>query len=557
MKKKTLTEEINRIILLMESPNKWVRVAAELVELLKKIPGVTSDLVNRVDDLSKAADSVEVIEILSDLARLSPKFADEILEKVYKELGPDIDSEILDIIAQSQRRLDDGIPMSEIKKSIDDRLTYIDSLVDEIEAPLLKMIKDDIVKQVDAYIPKVKPDPNSRAKKEVPDLNRLLRDIEDVTGSKISIKDRALLAQNFPFRQFRAEVNKEINDYIKWAGGVENKIVGLMKTAADELRLRGGMGAQIDPIIYRTIAAEIETLRNGENFAKDIVFKNLENALAIGLNNRTDANIIMSKIKEFDALSPNAKKWWDDFRTESYLGKMFTFPRVEGTDRIDWGRWIGNFIKRSASFVLSGQLRMFEEIYKSFIRNKSVLSKIGWTWFYFTVYTKVILPGIYAIFKSLWYGINRETVGNDEGDVVTEIWSKDVEEAFITYKEDFDYEIVDFLSVKGLNDKEINETMTLIKIIYPFNFYADDIYDAWKYVVSGRAAEGLREQTQEVTDRVTQATGATLDSVQTAVDSLQNRVELARPELDSILNQPIRIDTTNLGRSSRRPDPTQ
>jgi hypothetical protein len=157
----------------------------------------------------------------------------------------------------------------------------------------------------------------------------------------------------------------------------------------------------------------------------------------------------------------------------------------------------------------------------------------------------------------LWYGINRETVGNDEGDVVTEIWSKDVEEAFITYKEDFDYEIVDFLSVKGLNDKEINETMTLIKIIYPFNFYADDIYDAWKYVVSGRAAEGLREQTQEVTDRVTQATGATLDSVQTAVDSLQNRVELARPELDSILNQPIRIDTTNLGRSSRRPDPTQ
>jgi hypothetical protein len=111
--------------------------------------------------------------------------------------------------------------------------------------------------------------------------------------------------------------------------------------------------------------------------------------------------------------------------------------------------------------------------------------------------------------------------------------------------------------VKGLNDKEINETMTLIKIIYPFNFYADDIYDAWKYVVSGRAAEGLREQTQEVTDRVTQATGATLDSVQTAVDSLQNRVELARPELDSILNQPIRIDTTNLGRSSRRPDPTQ
>jgi hypothetical protein len=206
MKKKTLTEEINRIILLMESPNKWVRVAAELVELLKKIPGVTSDLVYRVDDLSKAADSVEVIEILSDLARLSPKFADEILEKVYKELGPDIDSEILDIIAQSQRRLDDGIPMSEIKKSIDDRLTYINSLVDEIEAPLLKMIKDDIVKQVDAYIPKVKPDPNSRAKKEVPDLNRLLRDIEDVTGSKISIKDRALLAQNFPFRQFRAEV---------------------------------------------------------------------------------------------------------------------------------------------------------------------------------------------------------------------------------------------------------------------------------------------------------------------------------------------------------------
>jgi cell division septum initiation protein DivIVA len=552
MKKKTLTEEINRIILLMESPNKWVRAAAELVELLKKIPGLAPDLINRVDDLSKAANSVEVIEILSDLARLSPKFADEILEKVYKELGPEIDSEILDIIAQSQRRLDDGIPMSEIKKSIDDRLTYIDSLVDEIEAPLLKMIKDDIVKQVDAYKPKVKPDPNSRVKKEVPDLNRLLRDIEEVTGSKISIKDAALLAQNFPFREFRASVNKEINDLIKWAGGVENKIAGLIKTAADELRSRGGMGAEIDPIIYRTIAAEIETLRTGENFAKDIVFKNLENALAIGLNNRTDAGIIMSKIKEFDALNPNAKKWWDDFRKESYIGKMFTLPRVEGTDRIAWGKWMGNFIKRTFSFLISGQLRLFEEIYKPFIRNKSISRKIMGTWFYFTVYTKVILPGIYAIFKSLWYGINRETVGDDEEDVVKGIWLKDIEEAFITYKEDSDTEIFDFLSVKGFNDKEINEVMTLIKIIYPFNFYVDDVIDAWKYVVSGKAAEGLRDQTQEVTDRVRERTGVALDSVQTAVDSLQNRVERARPELDSLLTRAISGDTTRIG-SSRIP----
>jgi len=536
----------------MESPNKWVRAAAELVELLKKIPGLAPDLIYRVDDLSKAANSVEVIEILSDLARLSPKFADEILEKVYKELGPEIDSEILDIIAQSQRRLDDGIPMSEIKKSIDDRLTYIDSLVDEIEAPLLKMIKDDIVKQVDAYKPKVKPDPNSRAKKEVPDLNRLLRDIEEVTGSKISIKDAALLAQNFPFREFRASVNKEINDLIKWAGGVENKIAGLIKTAADELRSRGGMGAEIDPIIYRTIAAEIETLRTGENFAKDIVFKNLENALAIGLNNRTDAGIIMSKIKEFDALNPNAKKWWDDFRKESYIGKMFTLPRVEGTDRIAWGKWMGNFIKRTFSFLISGQLRLFEEIYKPFIRNKSISRKIMGTWFYFTVYTKVILPGIYAIFKSLWYGINRETVGDDEEDVVKGIWLKDIEEAFITYKEDSDTEIFDFLSVKGFNDKEINEVMTLIKIIYPFNFYVDDVIDAWKYVVSGKAAEGLRDQTQEVTDRVRERTGVALDSVQTAVDSLQNRVERARPELDSLLTRAISGDTTRIG-SSRIP----
>ena len=269
----------------------------------------------------------------------------------------------------------------------------------------------------------------------------------------------------------------------------------------------------------------------------------------------------MSKIKEFDALNPNAKKWWDDFRTESYIGKMFTFPRVEGTDRIAWGKWMGNFIKRTFSFLISGQLRLFEEIYKPFIRNKSISRKIMGTWFYFTVYTKVILPGIYAIFKSLWYGINRETVGDDEEDVVKGIWLKDIEEAFITYKEDSDTEIFDFLSAKGFNDKEINEVWTLVKIIYPFNFYADDVIDAWKYVVSGKAAEGLRDQTQEVTDRVRERTGVALDSVQTAVDSLQNRVERARPELDSLLNQPIGGDTTRIGGGSRRrsqgPDGTE
>jgi hypothetical protein len=101
MKKKTLTEEINRMLILMESPaNKWVTAAEGLVKVLKEIPGLSNFIINSIDGLSRARNSEEVIGLLNSLAKASPLLRDDILKTVYKELNPVVKDVVSDAIEQ-------------------------------------------------------------------------------------------------------------------------------------------------------------------------------------------------------------------------------------------------------------------------------------------------------------------------------------------------------------------------------------------------------------------------------------------------------------------------
>jgi hypothetical protein len=540
MKKKTLTEEINRMLILMESPaNKWVMAAEGLVKVLKEIPGLSNVILNSLDSLSNAVTSKEVIELLITLAKVSPKLKDDILKTVYETLNPQVKDVVSNAIVEIKKGLDEGVSKADVDEFIDDTIKSLDSAVDDIEVDLMEMIKDDIVKQVDKYTPKPKPE---IPVDEVSDLPRLLRDIENIVPGNMTTADKLLLTKNLPFREMRAYINKELNERLGKIKDKEQKIAGLIRRAAEDLKLGGGSSAEIDETLMKTIAAEIDGLRQSENFAKDVVFDNLENALRIGLGDRAaDASTIMTKVKEFDALNPNAQLWWDEFIKDFYIQKMITLPRNQH-GRVELLKWMWNFFERSFGFIFSGQLRKFEEIYKSFIMNKSLTKKTLGLWLYFTFYSKIFLPGVYAIFKSMVYGLNRQTSEDDAGDVYSDILLKDIQEGFITYREDYDEEIFDFFKMKGFNDKEIDELRTAIKILYPFNVYWDDMLDAWKYVVSGKFMEGLRNQSQDMRDRAEAATGEVLDSAQTVSDTLQQRVRDAMPPIDSI--PALRVDTT-------------
>jgi hypothetical protein len=541
----------------MESPsNKWVMVAQDLVKVLKKIPGLTDFMINSIDDLSRARNSEEVIGLLNSLAKANPRLRKDILDTVYEHLSDEVKKTVSQLIEEAKSGLDAGRTMEDINKLIDEVIGNLNSKVENIERDLLKMIKDDVDAVVKEYKPKPKPNPPVD---EVSDLTQLLRNIENITPGVLSKTDKFLLSSNLPMRQARAFINKELNEFIRKTKDSEIRIAGLIKKAADDLRLGGGQSAEIDETLIKTIAAEIDTLRQSEKFAKEIVFSNLEDALRIGLGDRAqDAATIMSKVRQFDSLNPDAQTWWNDFIKDFYINKMINAPR-DATGRVKKLEWFGNFVSRTSSFLISGQLRKFEEIYRGFILNKSIGKKTLGLWIYFTIYSKIILPAFYAIFKSMTYGLTRDDVKDDTGSVYWKIFTDDVKEAFITSKGEYDEEIFDFLSMKGFDDKEIDEVRTILKIMYPFNVYLDDLKEAYDYVVSGKFAEGIRNQTREYQERAEEATGEVLDSVQTAVDSLQTRVELARPELDSILNRRIGGDTTriNLPRTIRSQDPPQ
>jgi len=576
MKKKTLTEEVNRMLILMESPaNKWVLAAEELVQVLKKIPGLSPLVIDGIDDLSRALSSEEVIKSLNSLAKASPLLRDDILKTVYEKLNPVVKNVVSDAIERIKNRLDDGIKKDDasVTTFIDETIETLDSnFVEVIEAPLLKMIKDDIVKQVDEYTPKVPdtPTPPPPTPKDTEALVDLIKTVNALDAGKISIKDTALLTKNFPFRKLRAETNRILNEHLMKGKYLQNKIAELLKRAADEIRLED----EADPLIYKTLAAEIEAFRKSDNTLIDRLYGRIESALAEGLGGTAkavqDAAEIIQNIKQHDALNPNAQTYRQYLMNDTYIGKMLDYPKG-GSGFKNFFIYLSNAFIRSVSYIFTAQLRTLSELFVEFWKNKkSVPKKLLYIWGYFTAVTKIFVPVVMGAFATLWNGIKMTApTGEKEGAFWEQYkqWCwESFQDSFIVFNEQFKGEIErpgfwEVIPTLYDNREKIDPVETIIKVMNPFKSYKDEFMNVMDSLSGGYTTQAMKEIAKKIRDFLfdgfKQSTGVDMNDIEGSTESLQQTVQNAMPSIDSILNQPIRIDTTNLGRSSRRPDPTQ
>ena len=552
----------------MESSNKWVTLGKALVRTLEQLPNLSAPAVRKMGELANAADETTAIKILIELANTERRFFDQILPIFKKNMknADEINNEMDDLVEKVKTQLDNGATEDEVIKTIDDGLDadYITWQSQEIK----QLFRQDILDEISSYKPKKVDTPSPDVPvKEVESLTDLLKRVDTLEPGLVSIKDAALLKQNFPFRKFRAEFNRDLNEYLMKGKFLEEKIARLIKTAADEFRLLD----EADPLVYKTIAAEIEALRKNDNVLMENVYTKLEEALAEGLRKGGDTNAantasqIMSKVKELDALNPNAQSYWQYLMENTYLGKITDFPRNPKTNKIEWFTYFKNVFFRTVSAIFTAQLRTLPELYKEFMRGKkSVPAKFGYIWLYFTGLTKIFVPAVLGVFTTLWNGLKMGSPTEEKEGAFWEqykgVMEESLKESFIAFNEGVNEEAIGILELYH-NREEIDKLGTVRKILNPFETYADDFLDAMNSISGGYTTQKIKEVIDKLIRKfkgdIEERTEVVLDTAETAVDSLQNRVERARPELDSILNQPIRIDTTNLGRSRRRPDPTQ
>ena len=574
MKKKTLTEEVNRILLLMESPaNKWVTAAEGLVKVLKEIPGLSNFIINSIDGLSRARNSEEVIGLLNSLAKASPLLRDDILNTVYKTLNPDVKNVVSDAIEEIKKGLDDGIKKDDaaVTTFIDETIKTLDSQVDDIEIDLMKMIKDDIVKQVDEYTPKVPdtPTPPPPTPKDTEALENLIKTVNELNPGKISIKDAALLTKNFPFRKLRAETNRILNEHLMKGKYLQNKIAELLKRAADELTIAD----EADPIIYKTLAAEIEAFRKSDNTLIDRLYGRIQSALAEGLGGTAkavqDASEIIQNIKKHDALNPNAQTYWDYLMKDTYIGKMFEYPTVGGGMR-NFFTYLKNAFLRSVSYIFTAQLRTLSELFVEFWKNKkSVPRKLLYIWGYFTAVTKIFVPVVMGAFATLWNGIKMTApTGEKEGAFWEQYkqWCwESFQDSFIVFNEQFKGEIErpgfwEVIPTLYDNREKIDPVETIKKVMNPFKSYKDEFMNVMDSLSGGYTTQKIKEIAKQIRDflfgEVKQSTGVDMNDIDGSMDSLVQRAQDAMPPIDSI--PPLRVDTTGNTRiRTRTPLPVQ
>jgi len=355
-----LIEEILRIKELIGTKllnEQW----SELTKIVLQGTEALSDLAKKYSDdfvkLAAATTDDEAITILAKLANAERQFADVILPQVMKTVSDEVSQEIGKIIAFGQDQLKKGVPKSSVDALIEKRLKAIDTPFEGVRTMLKKQIDD----ALDGYVPPTPKPPTPDVGTEAQELKKVFEDWDNLAPGKLSVKDKLLL-NDLWFRGLRAKINYMLNNLLnrnpkKYQKSFE-KIVSLIKEASKNTE-----DFTVKQELYKTIDAEIEALRKNEDFVKEEVFKVIQQELTKKIGS-TKAYDFMTQLRKNDALSPDAKSYWQYLINETYLGKML--PSLSKTGKKMEG--VKNIFHRAVMTATTGNPRKVGEVFEDFIR---------------------------------------------------------------------------------------------------------------------------------------------------------------------------------------------
>jgi hypothetical protein len=509
MKNKILLEELTRIQGLMGKSlinEQWTAIAKTITSLGDNFAELASKYSDDLAKLAKASTDDEAIKILAKLSNSERKFADEIIPRVMQSLPDDVTNEISSIIRGAEEQLKKGVSRETVDKLVEKRLSAIKTQFDEIK----NIIKKNVDDSLDGYKPPkptpAPPSPNPNDLELTERLSKLFDEWENIVPGGLTVKDRALLTKNFPWRSFRAKVNYLVNNLVNQRKALEEKslekIVSLVKKQ-QALKLKG----EESDLIYRTIDAELEALRKNSDYSKEILYntlsKEIDNTLGAG-----KGYSFVNKLKANDAMSENAQRYWRYLVDESYLGKIFTRPRYKD-GRINWADWTRNFGERTLSILTTGNPRRISEIFNEFYKEKGIVGGTLYWLSWMKLIQLTVWPAFLGFVDVMYYGFQKE--GGDKSFkewwelYKNVVWERFLDGFFKDYQAEFDNEAKKY--IKG--DRE----WSLIRTLNPFEFFWDDVSRGLDWHVGGGTQRFLNNLYKRGENLVTDAE----DGIQTAL----------------------------------------
>jgi hypothetical protein len=481
MKNKVLLEEIFRIQSLMgKTPinEQWTAIAKLMTNLGDDFAELTTKYADDFVKLANAATDEESIKILSKLANSERKFADEIIPHVMNALPDDVSKEISSIIQGAQEQISKGVPRETVDKLVEKRLSAIKTQFDGVK-DIIKKNVDDAIDGYKPPKPAPKPvDPNVKDLELTERIKKIFEKWEEIVPGGLTLKDRALLTKNFPWRSFRAKMNYIVNNLFNQRKALEQKslekIASLIKKQ-QSLQTKG----EESELIYKAIDAELEALRKNSDFQKKILYDTLSQEIDKTLGAGKGYKFV-EKLKANDALAEDAQSYWRYLMDDTYIGKMRKLPR--GKDgKVDWTDWIRNAGERALSILSTGNPRKISEIFKEFYKGKGVVggSLYYLAWMKFIQIT--VFPAFLGFVDMLYYGFKAEGGAEDFGGwwniYGNTVYQRFLDGFFKPRQIEFDKVAKEFIT----NDLE----WSAISTINPFQWFWDDISRGLDWHVGG------------------------------------------------------------------------
>lgn len=526
-KKQTLREELSRFKVLMEvisineaSVGIWDNIITLISKTADNLPGVKIKYQLLLDQLKNATDNDKAIAVIAKLAKYE-EFSKIIIPKVMATLTDEYKI-FVDELVKNGKNLLNSVDVNGNPRTIDDIIRHVDSMVEANVTTVFQGVRDVIkIDVIDAIkkIPKVVDNTTASGK-----LQGLFDEWDKIIPRGLSIKDKVLLSDGIWFRGLRAKINYIINNMyntqLKIFGigfdGKEsasmNKILGLLKQIdGDKLSF------ERNPEILKAIDAEVEALRQSENFAKDEIYNVIESSLDEVLG-RGRGYTIRQQLEKSDKLSKDYPSYYSYLMTESSFGKMLRFPGKDASSLLKPTPlmiYMGNFLQRALMFISINSTKKVQEIFDGYVRKYGVKKGI----FMFAAYSKLIkstiVPALYSIYDFLFYGAQTEEEGIGAGSRYTQFFLARFKEFGIVFEKDLE-EVA-----KGNLDAE---ELSILKTLNPFTTFWDEIGQGLNWFEGGgfkRWVDATNARNQEIIDR--------------RLREMEREIEAKRPELPQVI----------------------
>jgi hypothetical protein len=498
MKKLNLLEEVHRITNLLESVvSPWVKLGKSLSSIYPQSTDLGKRFATDLSNLAKVKTDEEALKILVKLSNSEKAFSDAIIPIVYKNIPIGVENEILEIIDSAKKQLQGKTPQDTVNVMIAKRLSAIKTEFNDIN----RLLAQDVQKQIPGFDPRKLQDylKSKGVQETVSALEGLLGEWKKISGNKWLSPQDWLLLNDFPLRSFRANIDYILKGFYNTSKGRREKslqkIVELLKRASNEYD-----AYKENPLVYRTIDAEVQALRQDENDVIKLFYDELENALSQTLKDGKKARDLRNNLEQFSGVSKDRQKWRDYLINDTYIGRMLDYPNT-GNKLKDFALWFWNAFERISMWLTTGSLRKVDEYVQSFFRTYGPVLGSVYLYLYFQFVSKISLPFFWAIFDTLYYGFTRSTPAEEQDGegwrLFVSNYEDNIKKSFLSFEEKFDESVQ-----KNIPTDEIDVWESAKKSFIPFSWYWDYVLNGWDYVSAGMVQEERRRQMEEVQQRL-------------------------------------------------------